>query len=89
MQTRNQAKVAQEKLRVRFLVKNEPSKIYMILRNRVVLRETQKAPTCEVRIPAETQEEDWSLIFDDAMKAWRANKNYLGNGCFAYKASTK
>jgi hypothetical protein len=92
MKTRSQTKADKETNRVRFIVKNEPSKVYMILRNRVLLRETQKSPTCDEPHPCKmitpttpNEDLDWSLIFDDAQKAWRANKVYIGNGCFVYK----
>jgi hypothetical protein len=28
---------------------------------------------------------DMGIDFDEAQKAWRANKKYVGNGCFVYK----
>jgi hypothetical protein len=36
---------------------------------------------------AQAQAQAWSLDFDAASRAWRANKRALRNGCFEYVAS--
>lgn len=36
---------------------------------------------------SQAQAQAWSLDFDAASRAWRANKRALRNGCFEYVAS--
>lgn len=67
--TRYQIKKAFEQLK-----QNEHDKIDQII--------THKYNT---RYKMKQQEYSVNIDFDEASKAWRSNKNNIGNGCFEYK----